>query len=191
MLRRPLLAALLCVACAAVTRATVIVPASLDELVVEARAIAAGRVVATEARWVDGRRSIETFVTLDVAEYLKGNLGETVVFRVAGGELGAYRTMIAGAPQFEVGDEVLLFLNAIGPSIPHVVGFSQGVFRIVGGADGAPFVVPPVLRARPAEPERLVRGDAKRRPVPYGDFRSLVESTLLRHGGRDAVRRSR
>lgn len=190
MARRSLLAALLCCACGAAIRATVIVPASLDELVLEARAIAAGRVVATEARWVDGRRSIETFVTLDVAEYLKGNLGDTVVFRVPGGELGAYRTMIAGAPEFDVGDEVVLFLSARGPAIPHIVGFSQGVFRVVRGSDGGSLVIPVPLTAPAAEPERVARGDVRRRPVPLAEFRALVRSSLMRGAqGPQGVRR--
>jgi len=35
-------------------------------------------------------RSIDTLVTLDVAEYLKGSWGSPLQFRVPGGELGRY-----------------------------------------------------------------------------------------------------
>ena len=36
-----------------------------------------GRVVDVRAGWVDGRRSVDTFVTIAADDYLKGNLGET------------------------------------------------------------------------------------------------------------------
>src|SRR5438046_2022074 len=93
-------------------RATVIVPADLGELAQDARAIARGRVAAAEARWSDDHRSIETIVTLDVDIYLKGSLGSTLLFRVPGGELGRFRSITVGAPQFAVDDRVIVFLGA-------------------------------------------------------------------------------
>src|SRR6266850_4866174 len=101
-----------------VLRATVIVPIEFRELVTIAPVIVHGRVVDVRSDWVDGRRSVETFVTVEAAEYLKGNLGERVTFKVPGGQLGRYRTVFVGAPEFQDGDEVILFLKRSGPSYP-------------------------------------------------------------------------
>ena len=74
-------------------RATTLVPADLGELSRDAIAIARGRVVSVDARWTDDRRAIETLVTIDVAGYLKGDLGSTLQFRVPGGQLGRLRSI--------------------------------------------------------------------------------------------------
>jgi hypothetical protein len=113
------------------TGATVLVPADLTELTRDARTIARGRIVGVEARWLAGRRGIETIVTLAAESYLKGPLGPTVQFRVPGGQLGAYRNVVVGAPEFAEGQRVIVFLNATGPRVPWVVGLNQGVFRLV------------------------------------------------------------
>src|SRR6185295_5777092 len=107
--------------------ATVLIGADLGELASDARAIARGRVVAVDARWTDDRRTIETIVTLDVESYLKGELGSEVRFSVPGGSFGRYRNIVVGAPQFAVGQRTIVFLGAHGPTVPYLVGFSQGV----------------------------------------------------------------
>src|SRR5829696_1272970 len=93
-------------------RATVLLPIEFRELVATSSAIVHGRVTDSRSVFVDERRSVDTFVTVAVEDYLKGNLGEHVTFRVPGGEAGRYRTIFVGAPQFQRGDEVVLFLKA-------------------------------------------------------------------------------
>ena len=85
-----------------------------------ARAIVHGRVIAIEPRWADGRRRIETLVTVHAEEYLKGDLGSEVTFKVPGGQMGPYRSVMVGAPTFQSGDEIVVFLNAQGPTIPWI-----------------------------------------------------------------------
>ena len=166
----------LLLALGAAARATVLVPADLGELASDARAIARGRVVAVDARWTDDRRTIETIVTLDVESYLKGELGSEVRFSVPGGTLGRYRNIVVGAPQFAIGQRAIVFLGARGPSVPYLVGFSQGVFRIVAAADGSPVVMPPPVMPTVSGP--IVRGSAARQPAPLAaferDLRALV-----------------
>src|SRR5438552_18158901 len=91
-------------------QATVLVGADLGELSRDAIAIARGRVVVVDARWAQGRRTIETIVTLEVERYLKGSLGDSLEFRVRGGEFGRLRSEDVGAPEcmIGVGDEVVL-----------------------------------------------------------------------------------
>src|SRR5437867_1442588 len=124
-------------------RATVVLPADLGELSRDARAIVRGRVAAVEARWGDDHRSIDTIVTLEVETYLKGAFGSTLLFRVPGGELGRFRSIVVGAPEFSVDDRVVVFLGARGPSVPYVLGLSQGVFRIVRALDNSGWLVTP------------------------------------------------
>lgn len=161
---------------ASVLHATVLLPADLGDLSRDALAIAVGRVVATDAQWTDNRRAIETLVTLDVDEYLKGSLGSMLQFRVPGGELGRYRSILVGAPQFTINQRVVVFLGANGQSVPHVLGLSQGVFRLVATSDGSGWLVtPPSFAPVAAGPMPVLRGDLTRRPLPLADFERQVK----------------
>jgi hypothetical protein len=133
-----------CTVAGAGLEATVILPASLEELVTGARAIVHGHVVVTEPRWADGHRQIETLVTVRAEEYLKGDLGGEVTFKVPGGQMGPYRRVVVGAPTFREGDEVVVFLNAQGPAVPWISGLNQGVFRVAQNAAGVKVVIPGV-----------------------------------------------
>ena len=171
MLRIVLASACVVLLGASALHATVLIPADLGDLSRDARAIALGRVVAVDARWADDRRSIETLVTLDVDAYLKGSLGSTLQFRVPGGALGRYRSILVGAPGFVVNKRVVVFLGARGPSVPYVLGLSQGVFRLAAASDGSGWLVtPPPIPPAVAGPTRVIRGDAARRPMPLADF---------------------
>lgn len=160
-------------------RATVVVPADLGELSRDARAIAVGRVVAVNGRWTDDRRTIETIVTLDVDLYLKGSLGSTLQFRVPGGALGRYRTIVVGAPEFMTDQHVVVFLGATGPMIPYIVGFNQGIYRVVRADDGSWMVTPPAMLPS-AVTTPVVRGDTTRKAVSLADFESRVRALTER-----------
>ncbi|HMD37367.1 MAG TPA: hypothetical protein VKH42_20470 [Vicinamibacterales bacterium] len=166
---------------AAAPRATTLVPADLGELSRDALAIVRGRVAAVDGQWTDDRRGIETIVTLDVDEYLKGDLGATVRFRLPGGLLGRFRSIVVGAPRFAVDDRVVVFLGAKGPMIPFLVGFSQGVYRVVRdpAARDAWRVTPPIVAAD--APAAVVRGDPSRVPLPLDVFEARVRA-LARNG---------
>jgi hypothetical protein len=155
-------------------RATVLIGADVGELAHDAIAIARGRVAAVDAQWTDGRRSIETIVTLDVDTYLKGSLGPSVQFRVPGGTLGRYRSIVVGAPAFEVNEQVVVFLGARGPVVPYVLGFSQGVYRVVAESSG--WVVTPPAMLPAAGRTTIVRGDRSRARLPLGEFEQRVRA---------------
>ena len=158
-------------------RATVVVGADLGELARDARAIARGRVVAVDAQWTANRRTIETLVTLEVESYLKGALGGTVQFLVPGGSLGRFRSIVVGAPEFSVDERVVVFLGAQGPSIPYVVGFNQGVYRVVPSADRSTLMVtPPAILPTAGGTTPIVRGDPNRRPLPLADFEQRIRA---------------
>ncbi len=158
--------------------ATVLVPMDLGELSRDARTIARGRVVAVDARWTDDRRTIETIVTLEPDAVLKGQPGPLVRFRVPGGLLGRFRNVVVGAPQFAVGQQVIVFLGATGPMVPFVLGLNQGVYRVARMDPGAWMVMPPPILPSTG---RIVRGAPGREPAPLAEFersvRSLVEGS--------------
>ncbi len=158
--------------------ATTLAPVDFAQLVTGARAVVYGRI--TDVRTVrdDGRRTVETHVTLEARDYYKGNLGPIVTFMVPGGALGRYRTVYVGAPRFRAGDDVVLFLNAQGPALPWVSGLSQGVFRVRRTDQGEPLVTPPPLDAHvtTGTASAIVRGDPARRPLPLAAFARAVRA---------------
>jgi hypothetical protein len=155
--------------------ATVVIPASFEEMVAGSELVVHGRVRAVRGQSTDGRRSIESLVTVDVTSTIKGEPSATVTFRVPGGEVGRYRVVMVGAPVFEEGDEVVVFLDGRPPSMPMPFGLHQGVYR-VSRQGGAPRVGPLV----PAEAGRVVRGDPARRPVPLDDFAAAIRQAVAR-----------
>lgn len=163
--------------------ATVRLPADLTVLVRESRAIVHGRVIEMRSEWADGRRRIDSFVTVEAFDYFKGDLGPWVTFRVPGGQIGRYRSVTVGAPVFRPGDEVVLFLNARGPSIPWVLGLGQGVFRVVDDPrSSGRLVTPPALLAGDTT-EEVRRGEASRRPVALAEFGDSVRRLVAGAGG--------
>jgi hypothetical protein len=157
-------------------RATVLIPADLGELSRDARAIVRGRVAALDAQWTEDRGTIETIVTLEVESSIKGALGPVVRFRVPGGDFGRFRSIVVGAPGFAIDQRVIVFLGAHGPSVPYVLGLSQGVFRVVRAGSGGWLVTPPAILPSTAGPVRIVRGDPARRALPLDDFEQRVRA---------------
>jgi hypothetical protein len=155
--------------------ATVLIPADLGELSRDALAIARGRVAALDAQWTEDHGTIETIVTLEVESYLKGSLGATLRFRVPGGELGRFRSIVVGAPELVVNQRIVVFLGARGPSIPHVLGLNQGVFHIARAADNSGWLVTsPVMMPATSANVPVVRGDPARRPLALDQFEQTV-----------------
>jgi hypothetical protein len=166
------------------TQATVLIPIEFRELVAAAPVIVHGRVVDVRSAFVDGRRAVETFVTIEAGEYLKGDLGGHVTFRVPGGQLGRYRTIFVGAPEFREGDELVLFLKSGDASLPRIIGLSQGAFRVVPDArSGRRIVTTPIVMGKAdGGPQPVVRGDATRKPVSIESFRELVRQVMASQG---------
>ena len=94
----------------------VVVPAEFSEMVTASDLVVHGRVVAIRPQIVGDRRTIETVITVAVVDALKGQPGETVYFRVPGGQVGRYRRLMVGAPEFAEGEEVVLFLKGRAPA---------------------------------------------------------------------------
>jgi len=165
--------------CARELRATVLVPAEFREIVAGSQIIVYGRVADVRPEWSDDRTRIDTIVTVTAGTYLKGGPARSVTFRVPGGQIGRYRNLVVGAPQFQAGEEAVLFLSASGPSIAHVFGLSQGVFRVkVDARTGQRLVVPPVLMSESDVAQLVTRGDPARRQLSLDQFAATVRQTV-------------
>ncbi len=172
---------LLLLLCPRDLRATVLVPAQFSEVVAGSQIIVYGRVNSVRAEWSDDRTRIDTIVTVTAGSYLKGGPGGTVTFRVPGGQIGRYRNVMIGAPQLQPGEEAVLFLNASGPSIAHIFGLSQGLYRVkVDSRSGRRMVIPPVLMANADAPQAIVRGDTHRRQLSLDEFAATVRQAMSR-----------
>jgi hypothetical protein len=171
--RRGVVAALALLVAGVPAAGTVVVPTDVGELARDADAIVRGHVVALRAQWIDDRQSIETIVTMDAETYLKGDWGSSPHFRVPGGQIGRYRRIVVGAPEFAPGQHVIVFLGSRSGSVPHLLGLGQGVFRVVRGGDGWVVTPPAVLGGAPGP---IVRGDPRRRPASLSDFERTVRA---------------
>jgi hypothetical protein len=136
-----------------------------------------GRVIDVRPQLVGDRRTIETVITVSVLEPIKGQPGGTVYFRVPGGQIGRYRRLMIGAPEFAPGEEVVVFLKGRPPNVPFPFGLSQGVYRVVSRADGRRVVTPPVVAEAAG---RVVRGDPSRRPIELSAFTRNIRSIAER-----------
>jgi len=72
--KQVLVGAALIVALAPSVSATVLLPGELGDIARSAAAIVRGTVVDVRSEWADGRRRVETIVTLRVSEAFKGDM---------------------------------------------------------------------------------------------------------------------
>lgn len=118
-------------AVAALAPASTVEPMNLDTLADLAGQAIVGRVSAVESYWTtDTPRRIESRVTLEQVEYLKGapaDAATTFTLIVPGGRIGDTRMQVCCTPTFAVGDKWVLFLLPQYRTFP-VVGLFQGSF---------------------------------------------------------------
>ncbi|MDX2167010.1 MAG: hypothetical protein SF182_08105 [Deltaproteobacteria bacterium] len=177
---RAVLLALLAVLGAAPAGATVVIEKDFAALCREADLIFVGTVTDVTSEWSDAQhRAIRTRVTFGDLTWVRGGSAATVTLRFAGGELDGLREEIAGVPRFAVGERRVLFARD-GAYLSPLVGFSQGQFQVVDGADG-PVVLDADGRPVPATDRAALQqgaGDAAPSPVSLDAFLTRVRSTL-------------
>lgn len=126
-------------------RATVLVPMADEDLVDSSSFIVVGQVLDVES--VELRRArIETRVTLAIETVIKGRVdGDTIVLGQPGGQVGDRGVYIHGAPEFAVGEDVVVFLRRTARGTLQVNSLALGMYRIeeeLGGARRAVRSVP-------------------------------------------------
>lgn len=111
--------------------ATTLAYKGFNDLVKESDGIVSGRVAKIESQY-NKEKDIYTFVTLDQLNVLGGSYnGATLTLRFHGGKVENDILQVEGSPEFEVNQNVVLFVQGNGRAMAPVVGWTQGVFRLV------------------------------------------------------------
>ena len=150
------------------SEATVLVPMADAELVAASSLVLIGDVTRVRAVMTAENR-IVTRVTLAVEETLKGATDEAeAVVTVPGGWLGGRGVWVDGAPRFDPGERVLVFLRRAGDETLRTTAMSLGKYRVAPGRGGRQMALPeyPRLDARDLDRFReRVRALAQARPA--------------------------
>ena len=132
-----LIGCLLVIAASETALATTAVVPRDEDMVIESRAIVTGRVLGTSAAVDSNSGLVYTYVRLEVNGVLRGNIAEReIVLKELGGETSDNGTVIFGAPRFESGQEVLLYLNTWPDGSLRVHQGFLGKFNIKRDASG-------------------------------------------------------
>ncbi|HZN96017.1 MAG TPA: hypothetical protein VFB81_25050 [Myxococcales bacterium] len=158
--------------------ATSVLGVDLDQLTRQSELVVRGVVKSKESRWSGDGRRILTDVQIEVKESLKGAPARTVTVQQPGGVVGDIGQRVDGLASFQMGEEVVVFLERWGAQRFQVTAAAQGKFRVERSSDGTRvFAVPD----RSADAELL---DASGRPTT-SRLQTLELSEL-----RDRVRRA-
>jgi len=133
---KPLLFLIALLSCAQTSLATTVIIPSDDQMIVEARAIVRGRILAIETGLDQQQDRIYTYVTLKVQEVLKGQITERkIVLKQPGGEYGSRGSMVFGTPEFTVGENVILYLDTWRDGSLRVHQMLLGKFTVIKDPD--------------------------------------------------------
>ena len=113
-------------------RATTVIPPTFDELVTKAELIFEGTVTDVKSQWVGegAQRHIVSYVTVQVADSVKGNPGESYTLRMLGGTVDGQTMEVTDSPKFKVGDRDIVFVENNGSQFIPLVGIMHGRFRV-------------------------------------------------------------
>ncbi len=130
-----LLAAVVSLAAVTPAVATVVEGLDLAAQVTTADRIFVGTVMAVATRRNAAAPAyFETIVTVAVEESVAGSVPATVDLRMSGGEMGGVRQRIEGMPELAVGERYVFLVAADQQPrlVSPIVGFNQGLYRVVG-----------------------------------------------------------
>jgi hypothetical protein len=113
-------------------RATVLEALSVETLAERADAVVWARVGPSASRMANrgGHLVAVTVTRLNVREWLKGEGGATLSVVERGGAHPGGRTVVVGAPRYEPGEEVIVFLARDAGSY-RTLGMTQGRFEVI------------------------------------------------------------
>lgn len=105
------------------------IPLSIETLIEQSHWVVQGRVIEKSCHW-DEYGSIFTRITLDQVDVWKGeSSGETFTFIQAGGTLGDVKMVATGEPNYQLREEVVVFLSRNKRGEGVSVGMAQGKFK--------------------------------------------------------------
>jgi len=112
--------------------ATTVIPPTFDQLVEQADVIFQGTVTNVRSVWEGegAQRHIDTYVTFQVQESVKGNAGASYTIRMLGGTVGDETMEVTDTPKFNVGDRDILFVEHNNEQFVPLVGIKHGRFHL-------------------------------------------------------------
>jgi hypothetical protein len=112
--------------------ATSVIPPTFEQLVQQAEFIFQGTVTNTQSIWAGegAQRRIETYVTFQVEDNVKGQAGSSYTIRMLGGTVGDETFEITDTPKFQVGDRDILFVEHNNDQFVPLVGINYGRFHV-------------------------------------------------------------
>jgi hypothetical protein len=112
--------------------ATTVIPPTFEQLVQQAELIFEGTVTDVKSVWEGegAQRHIDTYVTFQVADSVKGDAGSSYTIRMLGGTVGDETMMVTDTPKFSVGDREILFVEHNFDQFVPLVGISHGRFHV-------------------------------------------------------------
>lgn len=167
----------------AALKATMTPRLSLENLVERSELIVHGRCLRTWSAWDADRQSIWTHGEIEIQSSLKGGGTTTVVVSEPGGRAGGLEMAIEGVPQYQPGEEVVVFLYRTPIGYLRARGLGQGKYRVTsdpGGTqrrvrlilDGVSLVNSPAASPLPSTQLRPLDG------APLGEFLSRVRGLV-------------
>jgi hypothetical protein len=93
-------------------------------------AVVRAHVVDVRSSWNDEGSAIFTYVTLEVKGRLSGRTDNELVVRVPGGTVGNFTSVMEGAPEFTVGDDIVAFIARWDDGAPMIAGYAEGVSTV-------------------------------------------------------------
>jgi len=148
----------------------------IPTMVEEADVICLGTVVALESRWDEAHGLIYSLATVEVGQILKGDeVSNKLVVRYLGGTVGDVGMSVPGAPTFQAGEDVLLFLAPEEDGSYSVAGMSQGKYTIERDEPSGITYAKPELRGL-----TFIGGeeDAMGEPMPLQELLTWIEELL-------------
>ena len=122
--------------------ATTVIPPTFDQLVSEAELIFEGTVTDTRSQWAGKgtERHIETYVTFNIEDAIKGAPGKSSTIRILGGTVDGETMEVTDSPRFKIGDRDILFVEHNGSQFVPLVGIMHGRFHVIRDAGGHEFI---------------------------------------------------
>lgn len=147
-----------------------------EEMAAASDEVVLGTVVSVESRREEDGRVLTWVVLAPEQSYLSDAPPESVTIAVAGGTIGRYRTYVPGADSYEVGEHVLVFLNAVddGTFVARALAYAK--FTVTEGEDGliAARAIDGLELVRHVEPP-LVLPDLDRVVFPLVELELLIQ----------------
>ncbi len=125
-MKRALILPLICLA----AQATQVPALSLEKLIDQSEIIAHGRVTNSWPAWDTRHKYIWTHYRIEVLDPIRGNPGASVVVSEPGGSLDGVSMSISGAPDYEVGEEAIVFLYHTPIGYLRTTGYQQGKYTV-------------------------------------------------------------